>query len=308
MKLRYSEPGSENKRINYFKLNQGYDVTEDDSEYVDDQDSYKAFKKIRKYKTKSKKEKMYIMLANQNGVIIWKCCYNGKNQLSANLMKQIKEGNHQLFKLRIIVLKKILGTDLSQYVKGVQGIFIDNLFRKDLKNLDLSKKLISNGILFIWSDKGLINEILEIMESKGFTYIENLVVVQLSLEKALEELNKHMKIEQTEEAVLDNLNFLQQKVQVKDLIVNCPSKVLNQSKQVLIMFRKFDEQKTQLELRHQRTPDVLFDFVSNGKKSEKSKEYIYQTIETLLPKSQLMEIFAQRDQPRKDWISVCESK
>jgi len=46
------------------------------------------------------------------------------------------------------------------------------------------------------------------MENKGFTYIENLVVVQLSLEKALEELNKHMKIEQTEDAVLDNLNFL----------------------------------------------------------------------------------------------------
>nr|7F4S_D Chain D, MTA9 [Paramecium tetraurelia strain d4-2]7F4S_E Chain E, MTA9 [Paramecium tetraurelia strain d4-2]7F4S_F Chain F, MTA9 [Paramecium tetraurelia strain d4-2] len=209
---------------------------------------------------------------------------------------------------KIVVLKKILGTDLSQYAKGVQGIFIDNLFKKDLKNLDISKKLISNGILFIWSDKSLINEILETMENKGFTYIENLVVVQLSLEQALEELNKHMKIEQTEDAVLDNLDFLQQKVQVKDLILHRPSKVLNQSKQVLIMFRKFDEQKSQLELRHQRTPDVLFDIVNNGKSCLKTKEYIYQTIETLLPKSQLMEIFAQKDQPRKGWISVCENK
>lgn len=36
---------------------------------------------------------------------------------------------------------------------------------------------MSNGILFIWSDKDLIHEILETMESKGFTYIENLVIV-----------------------------------------------------------------------------------------------------------------------------------
>ncbi|CAD8051463.1 unnamed protein product [Paramecium primaurelia] len=291
-RLRYNEPGSDNKRINYFKLNQGYDITEDDSEYVDNQDSQKAIKKIRKYKTNSKKSK--ITCDNLEVLLQWK--------------KSIKCQSYETDQRRIIVLKKILGADLSQNAKGVQGIFINNLFRKDLKNLDLSKKVISNGILFIWSDKGLINEILEIMENKGFTYIENLVVVQLSLEKALEELNKYMKIEQTEEAVLDNLNFLQQKVQVKDLILYCPQKVLNQSKQVLIMFRKFDELKTQLELRHQRTPDVLFDLVNDGKQSQKSKEYIYQTIETLLPKSQLMEIFAQKDQPRKGWISICENK
>lgn len=65
-----------------------------------------------------------------------------------------------------------------------------------------------NGIVFIWSDKSLINEMLEYFESKGFVYIENLVVVQLSLQKALDELNKTMVIEQTEEAVLDNLGVL----------------------------------------------------------------------------------------------------
>lgn len=36
MRLRCNEPGSENKRINYFKLNQGYDITEDDSEYMNE--------------------------------------------------------------------------------------------------------------------------------------------------------------------------------------------------------------------------------------------------------------------------------
>lgn len=68
--------------------------------------------------------------------------------------------------------------------------------------------MMPNGIVFIWSDKSLINEMLEYFESKGFVYIENLVVVQLSLQKALDELNKTMVIEQTEEAVLDNLGVL----------------------------------------------------------------------------------------------------
>jgi len=49
---------------------------------------------------------------------------------------------------------------------------------------------------------------LEYFESKGFVYIENLVVIQLSQQKALAELNKTMVIEQTEEAVLDNLGVL----------------------------------------------------------------------------------------------------
>lgn len=33
---------------------------------------------------------------------------------------------------RIFSPKKILGTDISQYAKGVQGIFINMIFKKDL--------------------------------------------------------------------------------------------------------------------------------------------------------------------------------
>lgn len=58
-RLRYNEPGTENKRINYFKLNQGYDITEDDSEYVEDLESIKLNKAIKKQqKIKAKKERM----------------------------------------------------------------------------------------------------------------------------------------------------------------------------------------------------------------------------------------------------------
>lgn len=72
----------------------------------------------------------------------------------------------------------------------------------------MSKKVISNGIIFIWSDKSQILEILDVMEKKGFSYIENLVVVQLSLKKAFEELKKIMNVECNEDSVLNSLDRL----------------------------------------------------------------------------------------------------
>ena len=55
------------------------------------------------------------------------------------------------------------------------------------------------------------------------------------------------------------------------------------------MFRRFDEMKTPLELRHQRTSDVVFD-VCDEPFSEKLKEYLYKLIETLLPISKFLEM------------------
>lgn len=51
--------------MNYFKLNQGYDFADQDSEYNDDQDSYKGYKvcgaavskRIKKCKNKDKRER-----------------------------------------------------------------------------------------------------------------------------------------------------------------------------------------------------------------------------------------------------------
>ena len=36
---------------------------------------------------------------------------------------------------------------------------------------------MSHGILFIWSDKTKLNEMIDCFEEKGFVYIENLVVI-----------------------------------------------------------------------------------------------------------------------------------
>jgi hypothetical protein len=68
-----------------------------------------------------------------------------------------------------------------------------------------------------------------------------------------------------------------------------------------------------LELRHQRTCDVLFDlFEKDGSAhgfGAKTKEYIYKMIETLLPKGKdennprLVEIFFDETQ-RDSWICL----
>lgn len=70
---------------------------------------------------------------------------------------------------------------------------------------------------------------------------------------------------------------------------NNSSEYFLQSKKVLLMFRRvFDREANQLELRHQRTADVVFEISHPNKIYEndvKLKEYIYQMIETLLPKA-----------------------
>jgi hypothetical protein len=64
---------------------------------------------------------------------------------------------------------------------------------------------------------------------------------------------------------------------------------------IIIYNFKIESNKTLLELRHQRTSDVVFDMVDDKNFKfgipeylEKStKEYVYQMIETLLPKAGL---------------------
>lgn len=46
--------------------------------------------------------------------------------------------------------------------------------------MNFSTKFMSNGILFIWSEKELINDIIKILEVKNFVYIENFAVILLN--------------------------------------------------------------------------------------------------------------------------------
>jgi hypothetical protein len=60
---------------------------------------------------------------------------------------------------------------------------------------------------------------------------------------------------------------------------------VKKSHKTLLIFRRLAKKsQNPLELRHQRTCDVCFDFKSADSKY-KPNEYIYKLIETLLPKS-----------------------
>jgi hypothetical protein len=76
------------------------------------------------------------------------------------------------------------------------------------------------------------------------------------------------------EDVLEYIPELQDRVQVGDMMASRHYKYLSNGKRTLLMFRKLD--KSQLELRHQRTSDVLFDLVDEQcSLSAEAKEYVY---------------------------------
>ena len=53
------------------------------------------------------------------------------------------------------------------------------------KNLEIEEELISNGIVFVWSHKQILSDLMTIMEQKGFTYIENFAFIHLSAKKII---------------------------------------------------------------------------------------------------------------------------
>ncbi|KAM3131948.1 hypothetical protein pb186bvf_015961 [Paramecium bursaria] len=286
-RLRSRVPGCESRRVNYFKMNQGYDNEQEESEYVDEREQQQRIKRIRKFHRQKKKS------------------LNDNLQILLGWKREIQLKDPEIDKSKIIRVKKILKTDLSKYCQGVQGIFINEVFRKEFKQLDLNNVLMNHGIVFIWSEKTKLNEMIDCFEEKGFVYIENLVVVQLNQKQVHSEITKYKDIPYDNQSIMDNINVLQEKVNLNQIVQKKPYQIFNRSKQVLVMFRRFDEQKTPLELRHQRTSDVVFDLCDQPF-SEKTKEYLYKLIETLLPLSKFLEIYADPERPRQGWYSIYE--
>lgn len=93
---------------------------------------------------------------------------------------------------------------------------------------------------------------------------------------------------------------------------------------------KSSETKVPLELRHQRTGDIVFDWVDEANPFKKPSYYVYKLIETLLPKAhsklmppgakvnqakfeeerrlKMVELWAPDDEPRTNWLKVCSLK
>ena len=140
-----------------------------------------------------------------------------------------------------------------------------------------------DGMIFIWVEKEFIYEIVKHLESMSFVYVENVCYIGLNREK--------------ERGKLFILNFIILLVIILDVrnfgtidatpaFVNDSFTYLKKSHRSLLMFRRASKEG-RLELRHQRTGDVVFDWRDESKTWQKPDFYMYRLIEILLPKAMI---------------------
>lgn len=96
-------------------------------------------------------------------------------------------------------------------------------------------KIVKAGFLFIWLEKEWLQRIVSIVAKWGFKYVEN---------------------------------FCWIKKNINNQINRDEYKYFNKSKLSLLIFRKEGE----IELRHQRNPDCVFDFIRPRLPGKKKKD------------------------------------
>lgn len=129
------------------------------------------------------------------------------------------------------------------------------------------EKMVPYGFVFVWTPKELIHPVCKLMQKKGYAYIENLTWVWM---------------------------------QPNNTIAEVDSEYIGRSHLTLYMFRAI-ERSQNIELRHQRSPDVVFDYQKDGHKCP-TETYSY--LETLLPQSKgkLVELWGnKKENSRNGW-------
>lgn len=137
------------------------------------------------------------------------------------------------------------------------------------------------GLLLIWTEKRHIAGCIGVASRWGFQYVENVVWVK----------------QQADHTVSDELG----------------AHFFAASKVSLLIFKK----GSNFAMRHQRNPDVIFDYVRCNKYLTLDKpKYSYTIAETLLPdacyneetgRGQFLEIWARRGSHRKGWTSLVQT-
>jgi hypothetical protein len=158
---------------------------------------------------------------------------------------------------------------------------------------------MTTGYVFMWVEKETISSAVRAMSALKFNYVENFVWVKLAVNNRLE----------TEKYTLFNkskgslLIFKKEVRNTKERKKDAPTSTFPQS-------------QTQLELRHQRSPDVEFDFCRHDKGLTVDKpQHVYKMIETLLPTAKFdnavqqfgfLELWAKGNVTREGWVSVVQ--
>lgn len=145
-----------------------------------------------------------------------------------------------------------------------------------LERLDLPS-LCPSGFVFVWVSKGNISGVMDLMYGWNYCYVENLTWVQLK---------------------------------PNNRVVQECSDGFCRSHLTLFIFRRENEGKD-IDLRHQRNPDVVVDFLRGpcGAHGHTPLE-TYTTIETLLPdwRDNLLELWAFPNLLREGWVQVASKK
>lgn len=199
------------------------------------------------------------------------------------------------------VSQTILPSEGAERRKAFAGITLQEFFR-----LKIPDSVMREGILFIWVEKELMYEIIVFFEKQGFSYVENACHVMLDRTQR-ESTIKMRNTDATPALARLDYNFL-----------------AKSHRTLLMMRRTKKESGNSLELRHQRTGDVVFDWVDDLDRFKTPTYYTYKMIETLLPKAmnkllqgkvtkeafekarkfKMVELWAKDDTPRKGWLKV----
>ncbi|KAJ2725202.1 hypothetical protein GGI07_001464 [Coemansia sp. Benny D115] len=153
-----------------------------------------------------------------------------------------------------------------------------------LKVIHVGKMLVPGAFLFTWCEKELIPDMCEIAEQEwGLKYVENFCWVRKLT-------NNH--------------------------IARLPSEYFCRSKVTLLIFRREGD----LEMRHQRSPDSVFDFVKPrlpGDLNDRKPDFAYTVIETLLPRAlctpelpnpdRLVQLWMPADNHRTHWTTIVQT-
>ena len=157
----------------------------------------------------------------------------------------------------------VLDFDLTSLGHDFTGIYMNPPWKKfnqplqpgqitaeDFAKLQLPREVLDVGLIFIWVEKEVIHAVLDALEKWEYRYVENLVWVRENVDNTFR---------------------------------HDPGQFFRTTKSTLLICRK--ENKKRLELRHQRTPDVIFDFVRQDRASgrEHRPDATYHMIETMLP-------------------------
>jgi len=135
-------------------------------------------------------------------------------------------------------------------------------------------KVVPYGFVFVWTPKELVHPVCKLMQKQGFAYVENLTCVWM---------------------------------QPNNTIAEDDSQFICRSHLTLYMFRAVCSDRSKVELRHQRSPDVIFDYRKDG---DRCPTTTYEYLETLLPRStkenKMVEMFGKPEQNDRDGWKVVE--